>query len=190
MLYESARDVELRLRNSLVMYNQRPVQVNNVISKTAVEVEDILTRDVSAAKVRDLDLDPSHAKLGYVITTRGVYMASRKPVRRFKQGLTNENMVVRGVMEKRGRERDISFNSRAVAKTILGEFPDCGTAFQQVRKGESKIVPFSRDWAVAEQDGDLCLVYRGNVVGYADDGCAKLLPECFYLKEGLELCLK
>lgn len=193
MRYESTRDVELRLRHSVVMYQGRPVMVMNVEDINSVIVEDILEGEAKRVKVSDLDLQPASAPLGYVLAGDNVFMAMRKPVRKFKQGLTQENMIVRPVSFKRRDEplrgRGVHFGSKEVAKTMIGDFPDIGKAFQDVRSGRMSIVPFSRDWAVADVEDDLSIVFRGEVVGYATDNSVKLLPERFYLKESLEICL-
>lgn len=193
MRYESTRDVELRLRHSVVLFESKPVIVMDVQDVENVVVQDILSGDVKRVKVAELDLQPSHAPLGYVMTQHGVYMAMRKPVRKFKQGLTQDNLIVKGVLQKRGEDvprRAVHFSSIELAKTMIGDFPDIGKAFKMVRRGDARIVPFSRDWAVADHEDDLSIVFRGEVVGYATDNSVKLLPERFYLKESLELCLK
>lgn len=193
MRYESTRDVELRLRHSVVMYQGRPVMVMNIEDVNSVIVEDILEGEAKRVKVSDLDLQPASAPLGYVLSGENVFMAMRKPVRKFKQGLTQENMIVRPVSFGRRvealRGRGVHFGSKEVAKTMIGDFPDIGKAFQDVRSGRMSIVPFSRDWAVADVEDDLSIVFRGEVVGYATDNSVKLLPERFYLKESLEICL-
>ena len=80
----------------------------------------------------------------------------------------------------------INPTSKALAHTIMGIFPSVGEAFQSVRTGKYKVCPFSREWAVASFKDDLCIVYRGEIVGYVGDDFIKLLPERFYLKESLE----
>lgn len=193
MRYESTRDVELRLRHSVVLFERKPVIVMDVQDVENVVVQDILSGDDKRAKVAELDLQPSHAPLGYVMTPHGVYMAMRKPVRKYKQGLTQDNLIVKGVLQKRGEDvprRPVHFSSIELAKTMIGDFPDIGKAFQAVRSGDKKIVPFSRDWAVADHEDDLSIVFRGEVVGYATDNSVKLLPERFYLRESLELVLR
>ncbi len=193
MRYESTRDVELRLRHSVVMYQGRPVMVMQVEDIDQVVVEDILQGESKRVKVSELDLQPSSAPLGYIIHEQGVFMAMRKPVRKFKQGLTQENMIVKPVTLGRRtealRRSPIHFGGKEIARTMIGSFPDIGKAFQDVRSGRKEIVPFSRDWAVADHEGDLSIAFRGEVVGYATDNSVKLLPERFYLKESLELCL-
>lgn len=196
MYYESERDVELRLRNSVVMLKQRPVVVQAVENVSTVIVEDMLTGRSSRVAVDSLDLSPESAKLGYVITDDRVYFSMRKPTRRYKQGLTTENFFAFNALEKPSDKQlaqirtELHPFSKNVAKTILGVFPDIGEAFNSVRKGEKRIVPFHREWAVADKEDELCLLYRGDIVGYVGDQSVKLSPNNFYLKEVLELCLK
>ena len=195
MRYESADDVRLRLHRSVVAHNGKPVVVEDVLGINEVVITYLDSGDHANVRVDSLDLDPSHLPLGYVFSEGKLFVASRKPCRKYKQGLTNENFHYREVMGKvefGGRAprmgRDLSHVSKAVVKTMMGQFPDVGTAFQSVRKGSAKMLPFSREWAVGD-DGDLCVLYRGEVVGYVTDTAVRLLPERAYLKESLELCL-
>lgn len=191
MRYESEADVKTRLYHTVVIHKQRPCLVVGVEDKNTVVVSDLETDKHSKALVADLDLDPSHAPLGYVIDGEDVYMAMRKPVRRYKQGLNNENLVLKNVLDEPPARRmgRLNFASKAIGKTMLGQFPDVGEAFQKVRKQEARIVPFHRDWAVGVHEGEACLVFRGEVVGYVLDESVKLLPERFYLRESLEVAL-
>jgi hypothetical protein len=190
--YESTDDVRLRLQRSIVAYKGAPVHVDEALSKTVVQVTSILTGDTFKALVKDLDLRPSSLPLGYVTVEDKVYLTSRKPCRKYKQGLTQENFHYREVLGKAGLapRGGLSVTNRAVARTMTGVFADIGEAFSDVRKGVKKVVPFSREWAVADCEDELCLMYRGEVVGYAGDVSVRLLPERYYLKESLELCLK
>lgn len=194
MRYESAEDVKLRLHRSIVGLKGQPVHVDEVLSRTMVQVSYILTGDTERVEVKDLDLSPRSLPLGYVSVDDRVFLTSRKPCRRYKQGLTMENFHVKEVLTKpAGRiarpRPDLSPTNRAVARTMVGQFCDVGSAFQLVRTGTSRIVPFNREWAVADSDGELCVLYRGETVGYVTASSVKLLPERAYLKESLELCL-
>ncbi len=190
MRYESENDVKTRLGNSVVMSGGRPVLVIGTEDRHTVHVQDLETEKVSKVKVAELDLEPSHAPLGYIIEGDEVYLAMRKPARRFKQGLTGDNLVVRKVLQDEGRPRGrIHHASKAIGRTMMGQFPDVGTAFQKVRNGLSNIVPFHRDWAVGIDEGELSLLFRGEVVGFVLDTSVKLMPERFYLKESLEVAL-
>lgn len=194
MRYESADDVRLRLHRTVVAHNGKPVMVDEVLGINEVAITYLDTGKNARVPVDTLDLDPSHLPLGYVTAEDGkVYLTSRKPCRKYKQGLNNENFHCREVLGKAGlgapRPRlAISPSSQSVVKTMMGKFEDIGTAFQSVRKGKSKLIPFSREWAVGD-NGDLCVIYRGEVVGYVTDTAVRLLPERAYLKESLQLCL-
>lgn len=193
MRYETQRDVELRLRHSVVMHKSQPVVVMDVRDENTLLVQYILSGDHDVVPLQELDLAPSSAPLGYVLADEDVYLAMRKPVRKFKQGLTQDNLLVRPVLQKRAEmapRRLLSYTSPHLAKTMVNDFPSVEKAFQAVRNGRSRIMPFSRDWAVADHDDDLCLAFRGEVVGFVGDNNVKLLPERFYLKESLEACLK
>lgn len=194
MRYESGDDVKLRLQRSVVCLKGQPVHVDEVADAKHVMVTKILSGEQEMVLVAELDLDPSHLPLGYVMADGKVYMTSRKPCRKYKQGLTSENFHVKEVLSKevvKARPRpELAPHSKAVARTMTGQFPDVGTAFQRVRAGQSKVMPFSREWAVGDEGGELCIIYRGEVVGYVTANSVKLLPEKFYLKESLELCLE
>lgn len=202
MRYESSRDVELRLKGSVVMLNKRPVFVQDVIGEDRVRVTDILSDENKDVKVSALDLSPSSMSLGYVLAEGKLFFAQRRPTRKFKQGLTKENIFTFDALDKpddkamadilrgAGLRPHINPFSAAFARSLLGEYPDVGTAFRKVRSGESKALPFSREWAVADKDDELCLLFRGDVVGYVGNDSVKLNREHFYLKESLELCLK
>jgi len=194
MRYESVDDVRLRLHRSVVAFKGNPVHVDEVIDKNTVQVSNLLNGETQVARVSDLDLGPSSIPLGYVHAYGELFLTMRKPCRRYKQGLTQENFHVKRVLLGNNKDakpvRGLNPTSRSVARTMKGDFADIGDAFQSVRKGEKKIVAFNREWAIAEQEGDLCLVYRGEVVGFAGATSVKLNPERAYLKESLELCLK
>ncbi len=191
MRYESEGDVKTRLHNTVVVSAGRPCLVISVENRHEVIVQDLEDGNHSRVKVVDLDLDPSHAPLGYVINDGDVLIAMRKPTRRYKQGLSGENLVVQPVLEKAAERRlgRLHYASKSIGRTMLGKYPSIEEAFQKTRKGQARIVPFNRDWAVANHEDELCLVFRGEVVGYVLDESVKLLPERFYLKESLEVAL-
>ena len=180
MRYESAGDVKLRLQGSLVRVNNTPVYVREVLGENQVAVYNCITGDNAKVKVSDLDLQP--VQLGYTISDGDVLYVTRKPTRRYKQGLTSENMVVRDVLT--GRLSKLRIDDEGLAKTVVGTYPTVEEAFQQCRNGKA-IVPFSREWAVANYKEELCVMHKGNVVGYVGDDNVMLSPDKYFLKESL-----
>lgn len=211
MNYESQDDIRLRLGGSVVSYNGRPVRVEDVVDRHHVAVTNLVTGKTDTVKWRELNLEPSALPLGYVqVDDDNLVLVSRRPCRRYKQGLTVENIHAVRVLQTAPRRAmarreegapvavavggrgnyNISPTDSKLVLTMMSQFPDIGTAFQKVRSGKSNCQAFSKDWAVGREDGDMCLVYRGEVVGFVTDTTVRLKPERSYLKEGLELCLK
>lgn len=180
MRYESEADVKLRLQQSLVRKGKEPVYVQAVENKDTVVIHNCVTGRKERVDVSELDLSP--VPLGYVISDGEVVYVTRKPTRRYKQGLTTENMVVRDVL--RNRFTKLSVNDKGLCKTVLGTYPSVEEAFQECRNGKD-IIPFSREWAVANYKDELCVMHKGNVVGYVGDESVMLSPDKYYLKESL-----
>lgn len=185
MYYESANDVQLRLRHSVVRFGGQPVVVEEVGGKEMVGITNILTGERLTANVSKLDLTP--VPLGYMLHGKSLYYVMRKPTRKYKQGLCGENVMFKLVS---GDEVPVSYCGKSIGKTIAGDYPSIEEAFNLVRKGKAKAIPFSREWAVAEREDELCILYRGETVGFVGDTFVSILPERAYLKESLELCLK
>lgn len=180
MRYESEADVKLRLGNSLVRKGATPVYIKGVESINKVIVYDPIKRETDYAKVSDLNLTP--VPLGYVESAGDVLYVTRKPTRKYKQGLTQENMVAKDVLS--GRLVALRIDDKGLSKAILGQYPSIEEAFQQCREG-SGIVPFSREWAVANYKEELCVMHKGGVVGYVGDDNIMLSPDKYFLKESL-----
>lgn len=219
MKYESADDVRLRLSGTVVAYQGKPVQVGDVVDKNSVSIQYLQGGNTAVVKWADLDLEPSSLPLGYVqVDDNTLVLCSRRPTRRYKQGLTMENLhAMRVLKPQRGRrggreehapmaepaprratvrhpaggrgDYPMSPTSDALVKTMMGRFTEVSTAFQKVRTGRAEVQAFSKDWAVGKDDGEMCLVFRGEVVGFVTDTTVRLKPERGYLKESLQLCL-
>lgn len=180
MRYETQEDVNLRLNKSLVRKGDVPVYVQAVEDRETVVVHNCFTGRKEKLSVAELNLTP--VPLGYFITDDEVCYASRKPTRRYKQGLTNENVRVLTAFNKRAIA--VSMNDKGLCKAIMGHYPSIEEAFQRCREG-ADIVPFSREWAVANYKDELCVMYKCEVVGYVGDNNVMLLPEKYFLKESL-----
>lgn len=191
MQYESEADVQTRLQGSVVSDAGQPVQVEGTEGKEHVVVTNLVTGKSYKKKWRELDLAPSSLPLGYVqVDDETLLLTTRKPLRRYKQGLSRESLhcvrlQLKGKPDVERNRVGLSTTNGALVKTMLGQFTSVGEAFQKVRTGRSPAQAFSRDWAIAIEDGDLCVVYRGEIVGFATDTTVRLRPDRVYLKESL-----
>lgn len=182
MRYETVADVKLRLNASVVRVKERPVLVLDANDNGTVSVYVIDTGDRIYVKVKDLELKP--VPLGYVNSREaGLIYCMRKPTRRYKQGLTNENLVATDVYS--GQEIRINLKSEELSYTIQGKFPSIEECFTKVREGVTKALAFTREWAVAHIKDELSILYKGSVVGYVGDNAIMLNPDKYFLKESL-----
>lgn len=180
MRYESIADVKLRLSNSLVRVKDRPVIVMDAHPGGVVSVRDV-EDIVLNVKVKDLELTP--VPLGFVNQDGQLLYVMRKPTRRYKQGLTRENIHAIDVFT--GKEVGLNLHSVALSDTIRGVYPSVGDCFTAVREGAQKALAFSREWAVALMKDELSILHKGVVVGYVGDKSVMLNPEKYFLKESL-----
>lgn len=180
MRYESENDINLRLKGSLVRKGNEPVLVEDAIGNNKVAVYNCFTGNKEKVGIEDLDLTP--VPLGFVLTKNGLSYVSRKPTRKYKQGLTQENMRSVDVLE--GVENRVRLHDESMINAIMGVYPSVEEAFQRCRNGE-KVVPFSRHWAVANHKDELCVFHKTEVVGYVGDNSVVLSPDKYYLKESL-----
>lgn len=123
------------------------------------------------------DIDTCPVPLGYVNTTKGCHFLERMPVRRYRQGLRRDNMIL-----KNGLNAGV-LAWKDIAKTIVGTFPTFKAAMETAKKIISPVA-WHRHWAI---DGNGQLHYKGNVVGVMQGRAQVLGKKYQYLKEALEV---
>lgn len=148
-----------------------------------VFIENISPRGVATiscdGKVEDvncLDIDTSPIKLGFFNGGGSVGYIQRIPVRRYRQGLCQENVNITSRVP-------LTFHR---AMSFLGkDFPTFKVAINSLAKeAAQKSIAWSYDWAACK-NGDI--MYRGlTVVGTLVEGKVALDKSHSYLQESLE----
>ena len=190
MRYETANDANSRLANTLVsLKTGEPFYIVGCGTATSAVGKNLVTKKKETRSLDEVNLVP--VKLGYVFTGETVAYVMRKPTRKYQQGLNRHNIVVstlkKGEGEKAPRPRyEFDLAGQEICQTILGKYPDVGTAFQKVRSGEREAMAFSREWAVGTDGVDTIVYHKASVVGFVTNTSVKLLPEYAFLKESLE----
>lgn len=174
-----ARDLGMRLKDSVVMFNKRPVYVD-VIEGTTLGVQDLLSGEQIAVNLPHDSLDIRPVPLGYINTERGTYYAARVPVRRYKQGLNTSNLR----LHNNGSVRISSLlTSKALGRCIMGSYPSFSVALRNALEGKPRA--WARRWAVYGDD----VSYRGRRVGHVSNRSVVLDGSYLFLKEELEASL-
>jgi hypothetical protein len=200
-MYDLLETAQARLGGTLVLYKGEPAYVMKISGMNAnirVTLRRTYGEDNSidfTVPLRDPNLAVNTFKLGYVNNTDGyVYFAARKPLRRYKQGLAEENVTF---LSSNGLENAgvVSIFKKEFGNMLTGRYPSLNDALEQVKGGYARQIAFHKRMFV-EQDplGIQVLYYRNKKIGYSEGSFNfKLKPDQFFLKEqlqesGVQLC--
>lgn len=152
------------------------------IDATPILIRDIAGQNVTISKLSDIDtyytiqlsdIDLTPVKLGWINYKNGLAYVTRIPTRKWKQGLTSENLHIVYV------DPGISVRTatKEMGKTILGDYPSFQKVFQAYTENTKKA--FSRNWAFNSS----FVMYNGRKVGIVQDGEILLYKKDYYLRE-------
>ena len=184
-------DLGLRLRNSIVMYKSKPVIITAIGMTQDSDPCLEATGEEGEIKIplpsRHLDVRPF--PLGYLPKTKSFIsdsFAARLPVRRYKQGLDEENLIMPN-NPMRPIEAWGKSELGMLGNCIDNRYPSLKEALTAVEQYTGVVKSFARKWAVSsKKDGNTLLIYRGREIGYIRDGQPVLQEEYSYLKEALD----
>ena len=186
-LIYGVEDLGMRLVESLIRYRGQPAYVAGSEGNTLLLT---LTRQNETVRVPlpDAGIDVRPVPLGYVNGNSKCWFVTRKPERRYKQGLTSRSMSITGPEMSMHTSRFLT--CVGFAKTVLGEYPDYSNALRSVRRRNGSKA-FSRRFALAwdRELGEVMLCHRGKRVGQVQDGRPVLSERNQYLQEELEAAL-
>lgn len=172
--FQSVNDAIQRLRSTVVIYRFRPVYVLDV-GQEVISVRDLLT-----GEERNEPFEPSgftSPRLGYVNYPDRCTFVRRRPTRRVRQGLCQENICT-----ENGNLNAERIRSRGFGEMLTNTYPDFKTCWKKtVEDSEIGIRAFSRNFAVTHTR-HLC--YQGQKVGrFSEDQSLTLDKPYTFLKE-------
>ncbi len=185
------------LANCIVMYDGKPVYVNEVYPydnenkflATFYYVGNAASGNRCEAKLEDKRWDLNPVSLGFVSTLDGPYIqcpyASRIPQRAWKIGLTHDNLNLTPLKPTLRVNKQDMFLSNNMKNTILGNYMSYKDS---IKKQKQTPIPFSRRFAVFKDN----LYYKtiNTPVGNVGDREPELSEKFVFLKEVLKEDLK
>ena len=172
---DTNHDAEMRLNNSVVSYNWQPVLVTEAGVRYC-NVVNTITREEERVKTQDLCLFP--VSVGNVHIGNKYYYCERAPKRRYKQGLTGDNLVC---YEMPWGEQFISFKSKEVGNAIINSFPSLDDCLA-ITAGESRA--FSKTLGIyRDRDGGTYLMYKDKQIGMFEKDELTIFKKYFFCKE-------
>lgn len=168
-----ANDLGQRLNDTICRYRGQPVRVRHAGGDN-LEIFNIHNkRNIGVIKTEDEALDISSIPLGYVqISPDTVVYTSRKAARIYKQGVTQDCLVMNWLTPAKSRSILFSIYSQAFENMILDVYPSLEDAQKLLRipRSESKTteIAISREVALSyDHDMQFTYVYfKARKVGY------------------------
>ncbi len=191
-LYETAEEANLRLSGTVFMRGDQVVECTqaygNPILVTLTSGPNF--REPNDVRLDDPSLNYRDLKCGYVNLAGGAVYLSRRPCRRYKQGLSRENVFVSSEFHT-GQRPTFNVVARDPGFRDLqrGIFPSIEEACQRLTaEGDihPKSVAIKREFALARDNfrEDFILLYKDARVAFGQDVKQLMLPrEYKHLKE-------
>jgi len=186
MKYTDSDYARQRLNSTVVRIGEDPIYL---ISEGGWEYRAIRLKDGkdSTINIRKVDLNLNPVPLGYVNYGQEAYYLSRKPVRRWKQGLGEESLSVISHMAKKAIiPRGGIIASPALAYCIENKYPSIQKCYKKINSGLVNSMSFSRDFALGWKKELILLYYKGKEIGLFSKNGLNLNKNYSFLKEALE----
>jgi hypothetical protein len=206
MKYSTLEEARTRLSGSIGYFDREPMYVRGIDNQGRTDFVLYLSRlsnieENAVLAMYSTDYDKLNFKdfsLGFVNSPGGnLYYAERVPTRRYKQGLTMENLDIQPVVidpynraRAIGRERIVY--SKAFADTLQQRFPSFEEARDYLFDTDNLGRAFAPWFAISRIPADdvnaLKLYYKRNIVAESNNcgSSFKLLPNSEYLKQFLQ----
>lgn len=193
MIYKDKYYAKARLHGTVIRVNGVVVYLQYVDDWTysCTDLAKSTSKNIDLSKA-EVDLTP--LPLGFVNKRGCSYYLSRSPVRRWKQGLSNESLKTTEVPldeEVRARVGLGLLTSREIVACISNKYPTLLEAYKKVSEGRCSAMAFHRRFAITRNKGDMCdLWYKTKPVGTISRNGVRLISKYSYLKEMIEEILK
>lgn len=191
--YTNVADAQQHLQHSVVMYDKRPVWVNEIFDVDGDMVASITNiptlRNAYNVSIFDPLFCPREVRLGYTNTTGGhAVFLSRVPSRQYKQGICRNNTHIPNTPEGlRVTTFEHLTRMASWSDALRGIYPTFAEAVSLLKNGEGiRSVAFHRDYAAGLDDlGFVRLYHKGEACAFGEDGVFRLPKQFEYLTEEL-----
>lgn len=167
----SVRDLVQMYKDSIVLYKGSPVLVLNISELRRFTIWDLEKQIIKVVLFKQENFAPPKMRLGYInLGTNCVYV-QRKPLRRYKIGLTTETVErintdhpLNRYEEDEAARAIYHLKAFNLYETLKGIYPPLGVAIGIAIENKG-VAAFDRQFAVGH---DKCIYYKGKHVGFVD----------------------
>jgi hypothetical protein len=180
LTHQNVEDINHKYNGSVLYYNKKPIMCFGADPYKKVKFEYLGPgysggMNLDGAAVNDAKFADGPFRLGYVnglmaINKDGekvetVAFVTRVPIRKWKQGLTGQNIQARGPGQWRF---ELACKTQGMVDMLVEQYPSFWNATKALAV-KMPMIAYHRHWAVGLNEADeFDLYYRGNKVGQAD----------------------
>jgi len=193
-MFDNTADANMRLSDSVIRLQGSPIYIHEAVRGPDREIQLVYT-DLEGVGgrvgVHNEHLNYEPVPLGYVnIDGMSAYL-QRIPARKWKQGLSRDNLQIKGILPDFIDTRALLTTSY-LAATIQGTYPTFAEALTRVREGRDQHTAFHRKFSLHpdSETGLVWLHYAGDRHGWVEgSGAVVLGNRSQYLLQELENAL-
>lgn len=164
----SLEDLRQMFDGTLSIHKNKPYYVHKVNNGFIARCTNLLTQREELLPIHEENFGPPTQRLGYVNVHNNVAYCTRTPIRRYKAGLSTDNLQVRTFHGKYDDGTAVAkvhvagMRGVELADCILGKYPTISEAYTSIKDGGAFAVAFDRQFAICK---DGYVWYKGTNVG-------------------------
>jgi hypothetical protein len=183
----SAEDLQQMYASSVAIYKNKPYYINRVSMDKKAHARNLLTQREEIIPIDEESWTAPTQRLGFINIKGSVLFLSRIPIRRYKVGLTSENIVIRtppvffpdgGAVATRTVKE---LHCIELADCIMGKYPTLPQAYASL-EGTRGAKAFDRQFAVTSEGQ---IIYKMGAVGYLSTNSPQGIED-IHFSEGKE----
>jgi len=165
----SREDLQQMFVDSVCIHKNKPYYVHSIDARHQALCTNLVTQEREKLPINEESFIAPTQRLGYVNIHGGVAYTSRKPIRRYKAGISGENFNLKlaDVVFAHGSEHAKAvvetLTSKELGDCILGKYPKFKDAVERVLEGADGAVAFDRQFAITT---NMQILYKNYAVGY------------------------
>lgn len=163
-------NIQQKFEGSVVMYDKRPVLFNKIAGDFSCRIFDLMDQEEKQVEFLEDKFHPPVPRIGMVNVSGSVVYVQRNPVRRYKLGLSKENLEVLQlpVQYPEGGHNAIveiaGLKSKALGNALLVKYPTKMQCFRRLSQFPGAVA-FDKQFAVCSEG---YLWYKTKKVGTHD----------------------
>lgn len=164
----SVDDLRTMYQSSVCLYKNKPYYIHQISPRYMATCTDLFTQRQVEIEMDETTFDPPR-RIGFMNLMGSVIYAARRPVRRYKAGLSKENTAfeyIHGIEYPEGGGRTLaeasSLKHISMADAMFDNYPTFQEARDKIKNGNTSAIAIDHQFAITK---DRLVFYKKECVG-------------------------